>query len=40
MSRRIDRFGRQAIFRSIERGKSDLTFSTGSIEDYATNIKS
>jgi len=40
MSRRIDRFGRPAIFRSIERGNSNLTFSTGSIEEYATNIKS
>jgi len=40
MSRRIDRFGSPAIFRAIERGQSDLTFSTGSIEDYATNIKS
>jgi hypothetical protein len=40
MSRRIDRFGRPAIFRAIERGSSNLTFSTGSVEEYATNIKS
>lgn len=40
MSRRIDRFGKPAIFRSIERGKSELSFSTGSVDEYATNIRS
>ena len=40
MSRRIDRFGQQPIFRSKERGKSNFTFSTGSVDEYASNIRS
>ena len=41
MTRRIDKFGKPQLFRGIDRGKSNLSFTTGSIADiYNTNIRS